>query len=195
MTTAEWVFDAGRPCLDFVNTLRDRHRGGRELLTGPGALTDWLRLAGFRGRATTRHLRIALELREAVDSVTRAVSGGRRPATVDVRVLNAAAAGAAPPALRIGADGRPTCVTGPSADPVVAALAALAVDAIDLVTGSAEVRICAADNCGLRFADVSPKRNRQWCSMARCGNRAKAKAHYARAKITGARPGGGAPTR
>ncbi|WP_211299708.1 CGNR zinc finger domain-containing protein, partial [Amycolatopsis lexingtonensis] len=25
-----------------------------------------------------------------------------------------------------------------------------------------------------------PRRNRQWCSMSRCGNRAKARAHYAR---------------
>jgi predicted RNA-binding Zn ribbon-like protein len=34
----------------------------------------------------------------------------------------------------------------------------------------------------LYFYDTSPKRSRRWCSMATCGNRAKAARHYARSK-------------
>ncbi|MFF5986051.1 CGNR zinc finger domain-containing protein [Prauserella flavalba] len=180
MTTAEWVFDGGRPCLHLVNTLRDRHRGGRELLTTPAALTEWLGLAGYGGRATAADLATALELREAVDRVSRAVSAGERPDRADVTVLNTVAASAPAPALRLDADGTPRRTVQGGTGRVTTALAMLAVDAIELVTTSPCVRICAADDCGLRFADSSPKRSRQWCSMARCGNRAKARAHYAR---------------
>jgi predicted RNA-binding Zn ribbon-like protein len=119
-----------------------------------------------------------LRLREAVDRLTR---GGTRPA--DVRLVNEVAASAPVPQLRIDGDG-PRRVSRSSAGPVGTALADLAVDAIDLVAAGGLVRICASDNCGLRFLDASPRHNRQWCSMARCGNRAKARAHYARRKVT-----------
>ncbi|MFJ2967504.1 CGNR zinc finger domain-containing protein [Streptomyces collinus] len=44
------------------------------------------------------------------------------------------------------------------------------------------VRVCGADECALRFVDRSPARNRRWCSMSRCGNRAKVRLHQARAR-------------
>ncbi|PRX50446.1 putative RNA-binding Zn ribbon-like protein [Prauserella shujinwangii] len=175
MTESDWVFDAGRLCVDFVNTCRDRHRGGRELLTSPAALAEWARLAGHSGPGEPDPDR-AIRLREAIDRVTRAVTAGTAPDAADVELLNTEAAAAPPPRLEVGRHGRPRRVL---ATPL---LAALAVDAIELVTAEPEIRICAADDCGLRFVDASPKRSRQWCSMARCGNRAKARAHYARRK-------------
>jgi|HigsolmetaAR201D_1030396.scaffolds.fasta_scaffold06259_1 predicted RNA-binding Zn ribbon-like protein len=39
---------------------------------------------------------------------------------------------------------------------------------------------CAGEGCSWLFLDTSRKRNRRWCSMEDCGNRAKAKRHYAR---------------
>lgn len=42
------------------------------------------------------------------------------------------------------------------------------------------LRRCAHPDCVLYFHDTSPKRSRRWCSMAVCGNRAKAARHYAR---------------
>jgi predicted RNA-binding Zn ribbon-like protein len=181
----EWVFDGGRPCVDLVNTLRDRKLGGRELLVDVGALAEWLTLAGLpapRGRVGNHYLIKARELREAVDRVLRVVSAGERPAVADVRLLNVIAAAEPAPVLELHIDarGRPCRRTRTPADPAAAALSVLAADAIDLVTTSPEIRICVAHDCGLRFLDASPKRNRQWCSMARCGNRAKARAHYAR---------------
>lgn len=32
---------------------------------------------------------------------------------------------------------------------------------------------CEMNDCGVLFIDNSPKKNRRWCSMAECGNRAK----------------------
>jgi predicted RNA-binding Zn ribbon-like protein len=177
----EWVFDGGRPCLDLVNTTRNRHDGGVELLTGPDALAEWLSLAGFtagRVPVTAGNVLAAKALREAIDRVLLA---GERPARMDIDLVNnaAAAAPAPPPRLTLD-DGRLRREVPAPKDPVAAAFAALAADAIDLATSDAAVRICAADDCGQRFCDASPRRNRQWCSMARCGNRAKARAHYAR---------------
>jgi predicted RNA-binding Zn ribbon-like protein len=181
MNGMEWVFDGGRPCLDLVNTVRSRHDGGVELLTGPDALAEWLSLAGFTAGpvpVTAGNVLAAKALREAIDRVLLA---GDLPTRMDIDLVNnaAAAAPAPPPRLALD-DGRLRREVPAPKDPVAVAFAALAADAIDLATGEASVRVCAADDCGLRFCDASPRRNRQWCSMARCGNRAKARAHYAR---------------
>lgn len=42
------------------------------------------------------------------------------------------------------------------------------------------IRPCANDACVLHFYDISKNGTRRWCSMAGCGNRAKAQRHYAR---------------
>ena len=47
------------------------------------------------------------------------------------------------------------------------------------------VKICPADDCRWAFYDTSRNRSRQWCSMEVCGNRAKARAHRARAGAQG----------
>jgi predicted RNA-binding Zn ribbon-like protein len=41
----------------------------------------------------------------------------------------------------------------------------------------ASVRACEGHNCTLIFADHTRRRDRRWCSMAMCGNRAKQAAH------------------
>jgi predicted RNA-binding Zn ribbon-like protein len=47
------------------------------------------------------------------------------------------------------------------------------------------VRRCEGPNCTLWFLDTSKGHARRWCSMAVCGNRAKAAAHRARARQRG----------
>jgi predicted RNA-binding Zn ribbon-like protein len=44
------------------------------------------------------------------------------------------------------------------------------------------VRKCEGPTCTLWFLDVSKSHGRRWCSMAVCGNRAKAAAHRARVR-------------
>ncbi|MGX9431391.1 MULTISPECIES: CGNR zinc finger domain-containing protein [Bradyrhizobium] len=45
-----------------------------------------------------------------------------------------------------------------------------------------DVKSCEGHNCTLVFVDRTRARARRWCSMAVCGNRAKAQAHRDRAK-------------
>jgi predicted RNA-binding Zn ribbon-like protein len=47
------------------------------------------------------------------------------------------------------------------------------------------VRICDADTCRWLFLDTSKSGRRRWCDMKVCGNRAKARRHYARTQSGG----------
>ncbi|MGE5689849.1 MAG: ABATE domain-containing protein [Pseudomonadota bacterium] len=67
--------------------------------------------------------------------------------------------------------------------PVRADLPVLAVarSAAELLTSEhAPVRRCPGTGCGWLFLD--PRGRRRWCTMATCGNRAKVRAHAARAR-------------
>lgn len=50
-----------------------------------------------------------------------------------------------------------------------------------LVDGDLDrVKRCGNDTCAWLFVDLSRNRSRRWCDMKECGNRAKARRHYAR---------------
>ncbi|MBQ1094034.1 CGNR zinc finger domain-containing protein [Streptomyces sp. B93] len=51
-----------------------------------------------------------------------------------------------------------------------------------LGTAPDRIRHCAHEACVLHFFDTSRNGTRRWCSMAACGNRAKASRHYSRSK-------------
>lgn len=61
--------------------------------------------------------------------------------------------------------------------PLAEAMATLLCD-----PGLASVRRCEGAGCTLWFRDISARQTRRWCSMALCGNRAKAAAHRARVR-------------
>ncbi|WP_329333717.1 ABATE domain-containing protein [Streptomyces sp. NBC_01352] len=190
-----WIWDGGRVCLDFANTLRSRWRTTpEETLREPDDLMGWLREArllapGTTGPTTAAALTSARRLRETVDRAVLAVADGRLPASGDVTLLNRSAAATPRPALQLViTDDRlePAGTTTLTDDPTLA-LALVAQDAVDLLL-SAEirrVRVCGADRCALRFLDRSPARNRRWCSMSRCGNRTKVRLHQARTRQSG----------
>lgn len=82
-----------------------------------------------------------------------------------------------------------------SGDPLDDALAAVAEPLVNVIsTGSTErLRICANDGCRWVFEDNSRTGRRRWCSMASCGNRAKAARHRARKRAAVAASGARAP--
>jgi predicted RNA-binding Zn ribbon-like protein len=184
---SDWVWDGGRPSLDLLNTVRDRTRRGRETLRRPADLAAWLREASLLGDASDPgedDLNAARTLRAAIDTLAFPPDQGSGTTSLEaaraaVDVVNAAAAHApAGPRLALSGDGRAFAV--PPRPSVAAALGRIALDAIELLGGDGQLRVCGADDCGIRFVDRSPSGNRQWCSMRRCGNRLKARRHYAR---------------
>jgi predicted RNA-binding Zn ribbon-like protein len=170
----DWVWDGGRPSIDLLNTVRDRVNRARETLHTPDDLAQWLREAELldAGDLDEGALAAARRLRGAIDGLAFS-----SPSEEDAAVVNAMAA-EAPRGPRLTVDGGRVEAVPPEPS-VAGALGRIAVDAIDLLTGDELLRVCAADDCGIRFADRSPSRNRQWCSMRRCGNRTKARRHYA----------------
>jgi predicted RNA-binding Zn ribbon-like protein len=179
---------AGHPALDFCNT-----RAGwnspqpKEYLVKPQVLTVWTREAGLLGKSDAERLIAeatraaepaaavlarALALREAL---YRAFLNRAEPADWELISAEAAAARSVS-VLTPGTAGHPAgwrlVADGPERP-----LLAIADSAVGLLTGrlAGTVSACPGAGCGWLFSD--PRGRRRWCSMAVCGNRAKARRH------------------
>lgn len=151
-----------------------------EALHSPANLAEWLRerFPEVDATATDRDLTDALALRGSIARSATAISRGARPTGEDVDVINLfAATPDIPPALAGGhrQAGRARARAGQ-------ALSAMAREVVGLFSmrNADRIRECSADDCQLVFYDESRSNNRKWCSMQRCGNRAKVRAHRAR---------------
>ncbi|MFI1719532.1 CGNR zinc finger domain-containing protein [Streptomyces sp. NPDC020489] len=164
----------GEPlALDLLNTRWMREGAVQDLLADTDGLAVWLTANGLGGRfdADAATLRHTLQARDALH---RAVHQGATEPVDDIlahgrirATLTAEGPGEAPE-FRDAA-------WGP------AWLAAR--DYLELLsTAPDRIRTCAHDACILHFFDTSRNGTRRWCSMAACGNRAKASRHYARTK-------------
>jgi predicted RNA-binding Zn ribbon-like protein len=179
-----WWFDAGSVALDFAWS--GGTGGTIESIPDAAALSRWIggRFVGVETAATDRDLRDARELRASIARIATAIAHGGASSGSDVDVVNLfAATPDIPPALAGGSR-----QAGRSRVRVSQALSAMARDAVLLfdepnasADGHSRVRACAADDCDLVFYDESRSNNRRWCSMQRCGNRAKVRTHRLRA--------------
>jgi predicted RNA-binding Zn ribbon-like protein len=172
---------SGRLCLDFVATVGERWRRSFERLRTPVDLGRWLleaSLVSAEPKVRPVELEDARVLREAIYRVAKHVGGGS-PDPRDVATINEWAA-KPPLAPRLSADAR--SVTCTAERPVAAALATIARDAVDLLSGplARRIRECAAPDCALLFVDSSRPGQRRWCSMSACGNRMKTAAYRRR---------------
>jgi len=174
-----WWFDAGSVALDFAYTggFDDR----RALVETPEALGDWLRerYPEVDADVSERELVDARALRAALARLGAAHANGSAAAE-DVDVVNLyGATPDIPPSLAGGSR-----QAGRSRARVGQALSAIARDGISVFgTANADrIRQCAADDCELIFYDESRSNNRQWCSMQRCGNRAKVRTFRERSR-------------
>jgi predicted RNA-binding Zn ribbon-like protein len=204
-----WQFDlrGGRLCLDFANTVSGI-RGGelRDHLNDYASLVSWARQAGVvsearEGRllsearrqpeAAKAALRQAIVLRESIYAAFLAFAQDREPRQSDLEVLNAAL-GRALSHRRICRGGECCTLTWDEPPgaldavlwPVATSAAELLVSGDDLV----RVRVCGlyeSKECGWLFVDDTKSHTRRWCSMKDCGNRAKARRHYQRARSEG----------
>jgi predicted RNA-binding Zn ribbon-like protein len=185
---------AGHPALDFCNT-----RAGwgeplpKEYLTTPTALTLWAVDAGLIpaadptiGPATGSATGSAAAGQVAVLTAALAVREALHDAALDVADPGAWDllghwAGRARTASRLlpGAGGAPArWELDPDRrdDPELPLLAvAAAADAFLTSPLATAVAACPGVGCGWLFTD--PRHRRRWCSMAVCGNRAKARRH------------------
>ncbi|MER5770809.1 CGNR zinc finger domain-containing protein [Streptomyces sp. NPDC001985] len=173
----------GEPlAIDLLNTRWIDATGPHDLLDSLEGLTIWLAgdaageaLRDHRIPADEHTLRYLLEARTALETLITATPP--YPAEA-VAALNAVLAHGAvrhtlgPEGPEIGVE-----LDEPSWRPAWTA----ADNYLGLLADRpARIRPCANPQCVLHFYDVSKNGTRRWCSMAGCGNRAKALRHYAR---------------
>jgi predicted RNA-binding Zn ribbon-like protein len=172
-----WFFDAGADSLDFASAPEPVH--ARDL-------GEWLAARYGRldaGETSDRDLTDALALRVAIDRLAAAAADRAPLDPDDVDTINLfGATPDIPPAL---AGGRRQAGAGRLR--IGQVLSTVARDAITILAVEPErIRRCDADDCRRVFRDESRTANRRWCSMQRCGNRAKVRAHRARAAVAAA---------
>ena len=175
-----WHFDAGSLALDFAYTGGMSDNPAGERLHTPADLAFWFteRFPEVDGTANDRDLTDALALRQAIARSATAISRGDRPCADDVDIVNLfAATPDIPPSLEGGR--RQAGRTRARASQVLSGMAR-EVTQLFSADRADRIRECSADDCQLVFYDESRSNNRRWCSMQRCGNRAKVRAHRAR---------------
>lgn len=184
---APFRFDYGRVSLNLVATVRRRQSTPIDLVTDARAAAGWLSAAGLVNDLASMSdddFRRLVDLREAIYALTRAALSGARPGRRHIDIVNDAAA-AATERIELDAHWRARVR---DTDPVELAIARVARDAV-LLLGNEETRellsACEQDDCGTLFVDTSPGRRRRWCSMSRCGSRAKVKAFRERHQHAG----------
>jgi predicted RNA-binding Zn ribbon-like protein len=159
----------------FVNTL-DMEPGTEEL-SDPSTLHAWLVARGLMGGGAQTvdqtDLKHALALREAMRSVIGA-NTGMRIYPVDLATLNEAAT-ASRLRVRFGPDGKPRLE--PESDGAVGAMGRLVATFYSAMQSEdwGRLKLCGSGTCRWAFYDGSKNHSSRWCTMATCGNRAKAR--------------------
>lgn len=166
-----WV--GGRPSLDLCNTAVECC----EVLDDGSLLVEWLALAGCARSGEspadddlTRIRRLRDDLRAGFLSHDAATMAD----LVDTWLSET------PGRLRVD---RETLEPVFRADPTTfgCIITPILLDALAIVRdGFDRVRVCASESCSMIYLDASRNGSRRWCSMERCGSRAKAHAYYER---------------
>ena len=202
-TVGTMALVGGRPVVDFVNTLSNRTTDPpRELLHSFDDLLEWCvreemfgrteagRLAALareRPDQAAEALDCALRLREALFDLFTAQIENRDPPAEALATLNATLEEGLQK-RRLEATDHGLCWTwAERPDRLDWILWPLAWQGAELLSSSEVARLkeCGQDDCRWIFLDLSKNRSRRWCTMDECGNRAKARRHYARAKGRG----------
>ncbi|WP_084688337.1 CGNR zinc finger domain-containing protein [Paraburkholderia oxyphila] len=171
----EFRFNSGRLSLDLAATVRRRASVPKDVLAVSGACGRWLRAAGLFAdypKLSSESEAQLLELREAIWRLVKGSMEGNLPDGAVAVVNDAARYPLGTPQLN-SVSGTVSVI---SEDPFATTLSIIARDAIELVTGPLRHRVKACDqpDCAMLFVDTSPTGQRRWCSMQRCGSRAKA---------------------
>lgn len=190
----------GELVVDFVNTVDPRFAENRiEYLQGYVDLVAWAEYAAGLPADVAQRLRrkarrdpaiaaaatdAAITLRESVHGLLSSALMHDKPRRADLATLNSWIGqtlnlrGLAP-----DADGALSWRWAEVPDRLDRPLWPVVLSAAELLTSERlrRLRRCAGDDgCGWLFLDQSKTGRRQWCSMQGCGNRAKARRHYAR---------------
>lgn len=188
----------GRLCLDFANTVswHDSSEKSQELLTSYEKLVNWSLHANILNKQQSlllikkaenqpfmakEVLQQAIELRESIYQIFSLVSNNEIPTSKDLSILNEALCNAYGMMRVVPGENKFSLEFLNCEERLDGMLPPIVQSAIDILTCEKElnrVKKCEGYPCGWLFLDTSRNRSRRWCSMADCGNRAKAMRFY-----------------
>jgi predicted RNA-binding Zn ribbon-like protein len=155
--------------------------GGPDRLADVEAASSWCREHGLPPLSNARELARLREFRAVLHDLLSANNGVGDP--------RAAWAAVRPFARGVSLGIVLDAVRGPVLEPggagvdrIVARMLAIVYDAVASATWS-RLRACKKPDCRLAYYDHSKNGSRAWCSMAVCGNRAKAQRRRSRARV------------
>lgn len=124
----------------------------------------------------------ARELREVIYRIGSVIARGELPQAADTDALSQIHAACVARAKLTPFRSNFVWSWRPADGVVEAILGPVALSALTLLVQSDVSRIkqCTGDHCGWLFFDTTKNKQRRWCEMEVCGNRAKQKAHRAR---------------
>jgi len=188
---------AGKLCLAFADTARAEDK--YEELNGIGDLLQWATKAGVllsadsgrlakhyggNRREAAADLARAVGVRDLLRSIFTGIANGRPLRDRDIAELNSALA-QTPALLRVRAhSGAVGTQWDSAAEGLPQILFPVLADAVNLLASDRRERIreCSSTECTMLFVDESRNGSRRWCDMNVCGNRIKARRHYARTR-------------
>ncbi len=171
---------AGHPFLAFLNTVADDGKTRRvNAFQDSAALVRLLETAGFQAPAhslSDDQFQRIMSLRETGYAVFSAIAADRAPGREEALAMTSALKSVYQDAeFEIGATG---LLTAPS--PIFGLYEQLVLSMDDLLRSDRFGRLRECRRCTHLFLDQGRGVGRRWCSMARCGNRAKAESFRAR---------------
>ena len=188
----------GRLSLDFVNTVDTHDTRIDDKLNGYSDLLWWALRVGMMDDSAAAPLFAAAEadpararevrsaavvLREALYRVFIAARAGDAADPADLDVLNRALSSALAH-LRVAGEANGFGWVWEEGAQLERVLWPVTRDAVELLVSGDLRRVgkCCGESCDWLYLDTSRNRSRRWCDMQSCGNRAKARRHYHRAK-------------
>ncbi|MEZ5426476.1 MAG: CGNR zinc finger domain-containing protein [Pyrinomonadaceae bacterium] len=194
LDTEKFILINDDPFLDFINTEIKRGGAPSDLLENFADLAAWAVAAGIidRNRAESfldetdapEIFAEALDLRKNLREMASAMTGGREIKEENIRAVNEKLKlQKSHPQIAID---KGLYVKRRSGEPesMRQILVLIAESAADLLAENRPelLKVCESEDCVLYFYDTTKNHSRRWCSMAACGNRAKANAFYRRKK-------------
>ena len=181
VNSANWL--DGAACDERLNTIHDLFAWGRRLgLLDEAGRRALAARAEAAPAAAARELAQVIALRASLRRLFGAVVDGEPGVRADaLGALNAALRHKAGCALQ---ETRAGFALEPGSGLTSWLVRPVAYAALELLTSPrlGRLRRCPGTRCGWMFLDESPNGRRRWCSMATCGNRRKARRHYAASK-------------
>jgi len=171
---------AGHPFLTFLNTVRDDGKTRTlDSFDDARGLIALLEAEGFSApepAPSGTQMRRLMRLRETAYAALSAIADGRAPGREDALFLSDALKAVHQDAeISIGPVG---LTVAPS--PLCSLYEQLVLSMEDLLRSGEFARLRECRRCTHLFLDKGRGVGRRWCSMARCGNRAKAESFRAR---------------